>query len=172
MLTLLLVACGPAEDAPVVPVVPVDTDLPADTGEPVDPPDTGAPPEDTDPPGPPPCVDDALEDNDDLDHALPWTDQALAVLDGDPDYWTFELQPGQTRRIDLAFDHSRGNVDLTVYDALYIAIATSYSFSDDESVEVTNPSSVPTTGRIRVLLRDPGCNAYTVSVVSVGSGEP
>lgn len=133
--------------------------------------DTGEPdPLGGDDPLPDPCSDDGFEDNDDLDSAVPWTDAPLAVMGDDPDFFSFELQPGESRRVELYFDHTYGNIDLTVYNELYLPVATSYSFSDDEVALVTNTSGVPTTARIRVLLRDPGCNDYTVDVIPVGSG--
>jgi hypothetical protein len=171
MLFLLVVACGTPDQSPVTPdvVPPPPTELVLDTAVL----DTGDPEvfEEPDPPGPPLCAEDGLEDNDDLDNAIPWTNEQVAVLGDDPDYWMFDLDPGETRRVELTFDHSEGNIDLTVYNELYLAVATSYSFSDDEAAEVTNTSSVPTTARIRVLLRDPGCNGYSVLVRPIGSGE-
>ena len=116
------------------------------------------------PPLPPRCFEDGMEDNDDFDNALPVEAGPMAVLTDDPDFWRFEIEPGESRRVELSFDHSWGNIDLSVYNEFYLPVGTSYSFSDDEAVEVTNTSSVTTTARIRVLLRDPGCNTYSLAV--------
>ncbi len=162
---MLLLALGCSADP--TPVATPATSTPTETGlVDTDPPTVDTDGGDTDmPPPPTPCFDDAFEDNDDLDAALPLESGELWSLAGDPDYWSFQVDPGDAYRVELTFEQQDGNLDLAVYDALYILIGTSYSFSDNESIEVRNDSVSTVTARARVELNGTGCNRYTLELV-------
>ncbi len=169
MLLFLLACGGPADPAPPT------TDDTADTSH-TDPPietgltETGS--ADTAEPDSgiePACVDDGSEDNDNFNEALPMPDggSEWVVLEDDPDFWLFTVAPGEAKRVTVTFEHDAGNVDLTVYDALYLPVGTGYGFGDTEEVEVSNDSGVPVDARARVLLREPGCNTYNITVTDL-----
>ena len=81
------------------------------------------------------CVDDAFEDNDSLAVSAgivagAWP--ALAACPGDDDYYSLNLEEGETLDVDLAFAHDEGNLDLRLVDPDGAVVALSLSADDDE----------------------------------------
>ena len=60
----------------------------------------------------------------------------------DDDFFAFAVYPGDRATINIRFSHSRGDLELTLYDHDGRQIAESRSVSNDETVSVTVPRNV------------------------------
>ena len=64
-----------------------------------------------------------------------------SAVSGDEDWYLIDITPGfRHLRVDLIFDHSLGNIDITIFDESNSMIPRgNYSFSDNEYVDVILP---------------------------------
>ena len=88
-------------------------------------------------------VDDVYEENDGLTMAYdlsPWAASWLPFGQGtlfDEDWFKIYLDPGEERvRADLIFNHFAGDINIELYDWNYFFITGSYSFDDNEYLDV------------------------------------
>ncbi|MCP4872219.1 MAG: hypothetical protein GY898_26245, partial [Proteobacteria bacterium] len=108
---------------------------------------------DDDDTGPEPCVDDALEDNDDFANALAAAvgfTAALRLCDGDDDWYTVFVDAGDTLTVDVLFSQAEGDIDLLLRDSAGSLIAEAATATDNESV--IHAVTVSTTFYIEVIL--------------------
>jgi hypothetical protein len=91
------------------------------------------------------CVEDELEDNDDLETATPLPTDAvrtgLVSANGDLDLFAVELCAGGTVSFDVAFTHANGDIDIGLFDPQGTLYAVSDGIVDDESITATVPQS-------------------------------
>ncbi len=115
------------------------------------------------------CASDALEPNNDAAMATPITTTTyidLSVCIGDEDWYGIEADAGATLEIDLQHAEVEGNVDLFLYDAGGVEIASSISTTDDEAISHTVADAGAYLLQV-VLQDDPGAipgNLYTLSL--------
>ena len=141
-----------------------DTDADADT-------DTDA---DTDVPG---CSEDPSEDNDSLATAIASEGGAgLWVRHADPDFWSFEVQPGEDVRVTV--DHQRvlGDIDVYLLDAAGAVVGRPGATALDQEVATAcHPGTTPATWYVYVEVWEASlesCNTYDFATVRTQTGCP
>ncbi len=90
--------------------------------------------------------DDLLENNESCQQAFPLANvqttqlQRLAALDGDHDWFETTLAPGAQLDVTIFFDHSRADLDLSLWDGICTgsSLVTSASTTNDEFVTYVN----------------------------------
>jgi predicted nucleic acid-binding Zn-ribbon protein len=123
------------------------------------------------------CIDDPLEDNDDIASASPVDEgdyTGLRVCPLDEDFFAIDLDGGEVLNVDLAFTHATGDIDLSLLDPSGAIIVSSNTSGDAESF--TFPVVVPGTYTILVALYGesdevPG-NDYTMWIEVLDSPPP
>ncbi|MBN2496810.1 MAG: PPC domain-containing protein [Deltaproteobacteria bacterium] len=114
------------------------------------------------------AMDDALEDNDAPDAAVPVSSgqswQGLIVFVGDEDYYAIEVCAGAVLSFDATFSHALGDIDLELQDGAGSGMAWASSVTDDEHLVWT--SSLDGTVYLRVLHFGAryGLNGYALAV--------
>ncbi len=94
-----------------------------------------------------PAADDAYEENDVLSAAWylnGWERTWLSAISGlgeaaDDDWYKIEVNPSAYRRLqaELHFTHANGDIDLELYDAAGMQLASSNSSTNDEAIDYT-----------------------------------
>jgi len=139
-----------------------------------------------DPIADPYCSDaDAFEPNDECQDSKAVTPGTYALTIGstdDPqgdweDDFTGSLEAGETVTVDLAFDHSRTNVDLQLASSVcgWPPVAASESSTDGESVTWTNDTGATVQYQVQVLGGWAGtelCNDYEMTVTHTPPSGP
>jgi lysyl endopeptidase len=83
----------------------------------------------------------------------------------DEDWYKISVKPGQSLTVDLSFANANGDVDLQFFAACnQEPFSTSDGTGDSESISVTNVSSRPLFGYVRVFLANDTRNNYDMSV--------
>ena len=121
----------------------------------------------------PPCVDDPMEDNDMLDDAAPievGTPTALAICEGDEDWFMVEVCAGGTLTVDATFAHAAGDLELGIYDLDGEVLAQSSTPDDNEQALYVAPAD--TLVLIRVSGLGSAENVYTLNATIVGCQGP
>ena len=93
-----------------------------------------------------PCIEDALEDDDELAEATEianGTYADLSVCPSDDDFFLFNANAADAITIDVAFSHAEGNVDIFLLDATLAVLASSESLTDDEQITHTATTDEP-----------------------------
>ncbi|HEC40979.1 hypothetical protein LCGC14_0831960 [marine sediment metagenome] len=91
-------------------------------------------------------IDDYMENNDSFGNAS-WVTQNnytnLMIIESDEDWFQFNLNTGDTIDVEIYFNHSKGNLDLELYDPLGANISRvgSYSTLDYENLTFTSDES-------------------------------
>ncbi|MGK0217616.1 MAG: hypothetical protein ACI9HE_001094 [Planctomycetota bacterium] len=140
---------------------------------------------------PDPCVaamDDNLEENDDCGQEAPigsGTFNGLFVSKLDWDYYSVDVNNGDTLQVDLLFIHALGDTDVFLYESGFCqdfaagnvgctsSLICGFSASDNESISWTNTTGSTQTYTIKVNVYPPtgtgDCNIYDM-VVSGADG--
>ncbi|MFT5048993.1 MAG: hypothetical protein ACI8QZ_000382 [Chlamydiales bacterium] len=124
--------------------------------------------------------DDAFEDNDDCASAIPMVDGSypgLYVDKTDPDWWSFDLDPGANLNVDILFTHATGDIDVYLYaECGSTILVTGGTGSDNENVNFTNAGASCQTYRLKVEHWFPDtasdCQNYTMDVTGTGVCAP
>ena len=127
-----------------------------------------------------PCaLDDAFEQNDFMCGAVPITTgfyPSLVVGDGDPDFYSIDLDSSRPNVVALEFNNAQGDLDLFVYDAtavdcddrpLYLS-STSVSNYEEVEIPANGPSSIVI--EVRHFTTDGTCNTYAMTIAPGYSG--
>ncbi|NMC69339.1 MAG: hypothetical protein GYA57_04625 [Myxococcales bacterium] len=112
---------------------------------------------------------DRFEDNDTrataADGAAVLPTDALAVLPGDPDYFSIAVCPGAVVTATLDFVHALGDIDVTLETASGSRLAAATSGDDDETLTWTAGSLGTVYLHVYLWERDPSpCNRYTLTL--------
>ncbi len=98
-------------------------------------------------------VDDYMEDNDSFGNAS-WVTQNnytnLMIIESDEDWFQFNLNTGDTIDVEIYFNHSKGDLDLELYDPLGATFSRAVSDSTLDYENLTFTSDVSGAWRIRV----------------------
>ncbi|KKL74862.1 hypothetical protein LCGC14_2060650, partial [marine sediment metagenome] len=82
-------------------------------------------------------IDDYMEDNDSFGNAS-WVTQNnytnLMIIESDEDWFQFNLNTGDTIDVEIYFNHSKGDLDLELWDPTNTSRDYSYSVTDNESI--------------------------------------
>lgn len=122
------------------------------------------------------CTDDLLENNDSCNQAFvigAGVSGNLVAADSDDDYYAIVVPSQGTVTIDAIFQHSDGDVDVTLTSN---NCSTTYdsgvSASDNETVSYTNTSNGDETVKLHVFLfNGSGCVDYSLDV-DIQAGDP
>jgi len=129
----------------------------------------------------PGASDDALEPNDTCASSNALSDGGygnLFVARDDPDYYSFDLDVGDTMQISLVFNHANGDIDAYLYDECdeSSAVAQGTSTTSNELITYTNTTGCAQTLSLRVEISASGfatdCNDYSMSVGGQTTGPP
>ncbi|MCA9572270.1 MAG: PPC domain-containing protein, partial [Myxococcales bacterium] len=121
--------------------------------------------------GAPGCVDDASEPNDTFLQA--WALQSLDVQRGrivthaSPDFWSFVVPGGESRRFSVSFDNDQGDVDPFLFDDAGNGLDASQGIGDVEVLTVQNTTPGDRTYLVEVALyanAQGNCVPYTLSL--------
>lgn len=106
--------------------------------------------------------DDRFEENDDATaaQALDLRTYPALISDNEEDWFTFDVDPGQTVRVDALFSGTVSDIDIGLFDASGSAIAAGASLSDDEFVIYTNCSGATETITLGVFAVGGECSSY------------
>ncbi len=88
------------------------------------------------------CPADVAEPNFNLSGSqgvIPGSLDGLTVCDDNPDFFVVEALPNNELTVTVLFDHSEGNIDLTLVDFVGTVLGSSTSSTDNESASVTFP---------------------------------
>ena len=118
------------------------------------------------------CTADEYEDNDILDEASEidaGTYTGLTACEGDDDFYKIDLGVGDEITVNATFSHDQGDIDLYLRNAEETSLASSYTYTDNESLTWTADVSGPVFIQAR-LFRDAGDtpgNTYGLSIAVV-----
>jgi hypothetical protein len=113
---------------------------------------------------PPPCPDDAFEENDSIGQAVLVDDQvAGTICPGDDDFFAVEHEGGDLQ-VHLAFVHDVGDLDLQVFGPGGALVGESNGVSDSETVVVPADAASAGTYVVRVLGYQNAVGDYTLTI--------
>jgi hypothetical protein len=130
-------------------------------------------------PGPVVCEDDPFEPNDLRADAVAATDASgsLVVCEGRPDWWAFDVPPGERLTAEFAFDGGLANLDVELVASDGVVLDRSYGVGDVETVRWynANPNSATVVAEAALWLSGPSLDyvlAYDTTPCAADGNEP
>ncbi len=124
-----------------------------------------------------PCLDDALEENDDELSARLTTQgnyPGLRACTMDEDFYDITLQAGDQITVNLTFSHAEGDIDMQLLGLFGISVASAVSSTDNETLTYTTTNGGTFSLRV-YLLTDAGTrlgNDYGMNIAISGAPPP